>query len=152
MSKSCTGAMWVCRWSSAYIRNRMRRAQARLCVSCFKRFGFILPLNPIAKSPFCCKTKHNTKCKTAYSRSMQKHCSRKYACNIARADFSSIHWVHENMPVILREQNLQVFTDTQETQLSKRNCTILIFDVTLNWLFRNVVTHTKNHTKLPTRQ
>lgn len=29
-----------------YIRNRIRMAQARLCVSCFIRFGFIFPLKP----------------------------------------------------------------------------------------------------------
>jgi len=31
----------------------MRRAHARLCVSCFKRFGFILPLKPKIKSSIC---------------------------------------------------------------------------------------------------
>ena len=37
------------RLSSLYIRNRMRNMHARLCVSCFSRFGLALPLKPATK-------------------------------------------------------------------------------------------------------
>lgn len=44
--RCCTAAQASRRLSSTYMRNRILRQQARLLVSCFKRLGFDLPLNP----------------------------------------------------------------------------------------------------------
>ena len=46
MSLFCTCGQCCRRRSSAYMRNSSRSAHARLCVSCFSRFGLALPLNP----------------------------------------------------------------------------------------------------------
>lgn len=45
-SRRCTASQASRRLSSPYIRNRIRRQHARLLVSCFRRLGFDLPLNP----------------------------------------------------------------------------------------------------------
>lgn len=45
-SRCCTASHASRRLSSTYIRNRILRQHARLLVSCFRRLGFDLPLNP----------------------------------------------------------------------------------------------------------
>lgn len=45
-SRRWTASQASRRLSSTYIRNRILRQHARLLVSCFKRLGFDLPLNP----------------------------------------------------------------------------------------------------------
>lgn len=45
-SRRCTASQASRRLSSPYIRNRILRQHARLLVSCFRRLGFDLPLNP----------------------------------------------------------------------------------------------------------
>jgi len=69
----------------------MRRAQARLCVSCFKRFGFILPLNPTTRSSVCDDkvnmTRHN---EVAYGR-LTVQTVWQYVCNNAAENLSDVH-------------------------------------------------------------
>ena len=50
ISLFCTSSQYSRRWSSEYIRNRIRSVQARLWVSCLSKFGLALPLNPESKT------------------------------------------------------------------------------------------------------
>jgi hypothetical protein len=47
-----TSSQALTRLSSMYIRKRMRRPQARLLVSCFRRLGLDLPLKPAERGSF----------------------------------------------------------------------------------------------------
>ncbi len=46
MSLSCVFPQWSRLISSEYMRNKIRIVHAKLCVSCFNRFGLAFPRNP----------------------------------------------------------------------------------------------------------